>query len=285
MPVATDRVVVQNRAMATPRYTHGHHASVLRSHSWRTVENSAAYLLPHLDAGLAVLDVGCGPGTITLDLARRVAPGRVIGLDASETAIATARQSADTTAIAGSGINVEFVVGDAYALDLPDASVDVVHAHQVLQHLTDPVGALVEWRRVVRPGGIVAARDADYEVFSWWPADPRLDRWLGWYRDAARRNGGEPDAGRQLLAWAHAAGFADVTAGASIWCFATPDDRDWWSSTWADRVTVSAFGTQLVAEGIASEDDVAAIADAFREWARHPDAYWTIPHGEIICRR
>ena len=56
-------------------YTHGHHESVLRMHSWRTVENSAGYLAPHLEAGIRVLDVGSGPGTIRIDVARRVRPG------------------------------------------------------------------------------------------------------------------------------------------------------------------------------------------------------------------
>ena len=59
------------------RYSHGHHESVLRSHRWRTAENSAGYLLPHLAPGQRLLDVGCGPGTITLDLAPLVAPGEV----------------------------------------------------------------------------------------------------------------------------------------------------------------------------------------------------------------
>ena len=72
------------------RYTHGHHESVLRSHRWRTAENSAAYLLPHLAPGQRLLDVGCGPATITLDLAARVAPGAVVGIDASADVIATA---------------------------------------------------------------------------------------------------------------------------------------------------------------------------------------------------
>src|SRR5437870_171549 len=60
-------------------YTHGHHESVLRSHKWRTVDNSAAYLAPRLTSGSSVLDLGCGPGTITADIGRRVAPGRVLG--------------------------------------------------------------------------------------------------------------------------------------------------------------------------------------------------------------
>ena len=153
-------------------YTHGHHDSVLRSHRTRTVENSAAYLVPHLRPGMELLDVGCGPGTITLDLARLVAPGRALGIDRQEGVLGEARAL-------GAGVeNLSFAAADVYALEFPDASFDVVHAHQVLQHLTDPVAALAEMRRVCRPGGVVAARDADYAAFTWYPADPVLDRWL-----------------------------------------------------------------------------------------------------------
>src|SRR5436190_21348050 len=116
--------------------THGHHESVLRSHKWRTVDNSAAYLAPHLTSGASVLDVGCGPGTITADIARRVAPGRVVGIDASADVIGQARRDA------GGGPNVEFSVGDIYALEIDDHTFDIVHAHQVLQHLPDSVSAL-----------------------------------------------------------------------------------------------------------------------------------------------
>ena len=111
---------------------------------------------------------------------------------------------------AGAGPNVEFSVGDLHALGIDDDTFDVVHAHQVLQHLADPVAALREMKRVCKPGGLVAARDADYGVFRWYPDDPAMDRWLALYRTIARRNAGEPDAGRFLLAWAHAAGFEDV---------------------------------------------------------------------------
>src|SRR5215831_7264112 len=110
-------------------YTHGHHESVLRSHKWRTVDNSAAYLAPHLTSGTCLLDLGCGPGTITADIGRRVAPGRVVGIDASAGVIDEARREA------GGGPNVEFAVGDLYALEMDDQAFDIVHAHQVLQHL------------------------------------------------------------------------------------------------------------------------------------------------------
>src|SRR5580765_6400101 len=105
-------------------YTHGHHESVLRSHKWRTVDNSAAYVAPHFTAGTSVLDLGCGPGTITADIGRRVAPGCVVGIDASADVIEQARRDA------GGGPNVEFSVGDLYALELGDRRFDVVHAHQ-----------------------------------------------------------------------------------------------------------------------------------------------------------
>lgn len=167
-------------------YTHGHAESVLRSHVWRTVDNSAAYLAGHLRAGLEVLDVGCGPGTITVDLAQRVAPGRVVGIDTASEPL----QQADATAAEAGAGNVTFALGDVYALDAEDDSFDVVHAHQVLQHLGEPVAALREMLRVCRPGGLVAARDADYAAMTWYPPDPRLDRWLEIYHAVARGNGG-----------------------------------------------------------------------------------------------
>ena len=155
--------------------------------------------------------------------------------------------------VAGGGPSVEFSVGDLYALDIDDDAFDVVHAHQVLQHLADPVGALRQMKRACKPGGLVAARDGDYGAFRSYPDEPTIDRWLALYRKVARRNAGEPDAGRFLLAWAHSAGFDDVRPGASVWCFATPDDRAWWGGLWADRITDSAIARQTVTEGLATE--------------------------------
>ncbi|MFJ1827210.1 class I SAM-dependent methyltransferase, partial [Streptomyces sp. NPDC088178] len=122
----------------TAVYTHGHHESVLRSHRWRTAANSAAYLIDELRPGMTVLDVGCGPGTITADLAALVAPGRVTGVDSAQEVLARAAEEAAERGLD----NVEFATADVHALDFPDDSFDVVHAHQVLQHVGDPVRAL-----------------------------------------------------------------------------------------------------------------------------------------------
>jgi len=262
-----------------PRYTHGHHEAVLRSHRWRTVANSAAYLIPHLAPGSHLLDVGCGPGTITLDFAGRIAPGRVVGIDAAESVIELARAEQADRHIR----NVEFRTADVYALDIPDDTFDVVHAHQVLQHLTDPVAALVEMRRVCRPGGVVAVRDADYAAMTWHPATPELDRWLDVYHRVARHNGAEPDAGRRLKSWALAAGFTDLTCTASAWCFASADERAWWAGTWAQRVTESALAEQAVAAGISSAAELADIAGGWRTWADAPDAWFAVLNAEIVA--
>jgi SAM-dependent methyltransferase len=261
-------------------YTHGHHDSVLRSHRWRTAENSAAYLLPELEPGIDLLDVGCGPGNLTCDLAAWVAPGRVLGIDREPAVLDAARAEARSRSVA-----VEFRAGDAYALELPDACFDVVHAHQLLQHLSDPVAALREWARVLRPGALLAARDSDYAAFTWHPADPRLDRWLALYRQAARANRGEPDAGRRLLSWAQAAGLRDATASASVWCYATPESRAWWAGLWAERITRSALAAQIEQAGSATPAELAEIAAAWQRWAIAPDAWFAVLHGEILWRK
>jgi SAM-dependent methyltransferase len=263
------------------RYTHGHHESVLRSHSWRTIENSAAYLEPHLTPGLSLLDVGSGPGTITVEFGERLAPGRVVGIDAAETIVRQAR----ALAADGGATNVEFEVGDAYSLDFPDDTFDIVHAHQTLQHVADPVAVLREMRRVVKPGGIVAARDVDYSGVVLYPESSGLSAWAALYQRVHRSNGGEPDAGRRLKAWALAAGLADVTATASIWCFASDSERDWWGNSWAVRVVESAFGSQAVEREFAARGDLEDIRDAWLAWAGDPDGWMGMPHGEILARK
>ncbi len=252
---------------------------MLRSHRARTAENSAAYLLPRLREGLNLLDVGCGPGTITADLARIVAPGRVVAVDAAADILA----EAEATCKAAGVTNVEFHQADAEALPYDDGSFDVVHAHQVLQHVMHPVRVLQEMRRVCRPGGVVAARDGDYSTWTWWPREPLMNRWLELYCQVARANGGEPDAGRKMLSWAREAGFSEIEAGASVWCAATPGLREWWADLWADRVTSTVLGQREVELGLSTQDELEQIAAAWRHWSMSPDGWLALVHGEILC--
>nr|WP_155855153.1 methyltransferase domain-containing protein [Actinotalea ferrariae] len=268
--------------MSADVYTHGHHSSVVRSHARRTAASSAAYLLPLLEPGQRLLDVGCGPGSITVDLARAVSPGEVVAVDAAPAAVELAREAALEADVP----NLTVQVADVHALPFPAASFDVVHAHQVLQHLTDPVAALREMRRVTRPGGVLALRDADYAATTWFPASAGLDEWLALYHEVTEANRTEADAGRRLLHWALEAGFRpeQLTPGASAWCFATPEDRAWWAGTWAERVTSSGFAERALAAGLADDVALEALAEAWREWGEAPDGWFAILHGELIAR-
>lgn len=257
-------------------YTHGHHQSVLKSHRWRTIENSAAHLAPRLTPDAELLDIGCGPGTLTCDLAERVR--RVTAVEHTAEALDLCRVEAERRGVT----NIDFVVADVHDLTFDDASFDIVHAHQVLQHVADPVRALTQMRRVCRPGGTVSVRESDYHGFVWYPESQALNRWMDLYQRVARSNGGEPDAGRMLLAWAHEVGFADVTYTSSTWCHASPAERDHWGGMWAERVLSSKLGEQAVAEGFADRAELEEISAAWLEWAANPDATISVLHGEIL---
>ncbi|EUA94071.1 putative methyltransferase, partial [Mycobacterium ulcerans str. Harvey] len=128
---------------------------------------------------------------------------------------------------------------------------------------------------------MVAARDADYAGFIWYPQLPALDHWLQLYQRAARANGGEPDAGRRLLSWARQAGFADITPTGSMWCYATDEMRAWWGGMWADRILRSDLSAQLLGSGMASAADLEAISQAWRDWAAAPDGWLGFPTAKF----
>jgi ubiquinone/menaquinone biosynthesis C-methylase UbiE len=255
-------------------YTHGHHESVLAAHRWRTIANSAQYLEPHLLAGRSLLDVGCGPGTITAEFAERLAPGRVVGVDAAADALAAAGEL-ETAA--------EFVLGDAYSLPFDDDTFDLVHTHQTLQHVHDPVAMLREMARVARGGGLVAAREVDYSATTWFPLLPELELWLELVRRVHRANGGEPDAGRHLTSWARDAGLGSARFTASAWAFSTAQERAWWGGAWAERALHSRFATDAVDGGHATLDELQSISDAWRTWAADERGFFTMTHTELLA--
>jgi ubiquinone/menaquinone biosynthesis C-methylase UbiE len=210
-------------------YLHGHHPSVLRSHTWRTVENSAPHLIPYLKPDLRILDVGCGPGTITVDLASRVPLGSVYAIDPSPSVIEQARQHATEKGVT----NVRFEVGDIFTWqsleNISEGGFDVVHAHQVLQHLQDPLGAMKEMIRLTKKGGIVAVRDCDYGAMDWFPEHAGMQKWKDLYIKVALGLKAYPNMGKMLHKVAMQAGIPreDVEASIGSWCFSTPEEREW----------------------------------------------------------
>ena len=209
-------------------YTTDHSPSVLRTHSWRTAANSAGHVIPHIQSHMAILDIGCGPGSITIDFARLVPHGHVTGVEYVPDPLDQARALASSQDIT----NISFEIGDIHHLPFPDNSYDIAHVHQVLQHIADPVQALREMRRVVKPGGIVACRES--ASMTWYPDSEGLEAWNGLSTRMRRAKGGNPNPGRYIHVWAEMAGFAKtkIIKSAGSWCFSSDEEREYWVVQW-----------------------------------------------------
>ncbi|HCB33980.1 MAG TPA: hypothetical protein DEP66_05925 [Acidimicrobiaceae bacterium] len=260
-------------------YTHGHHHSVVGQHARRTADDCAAFARGVVAADAAILDVGCGPASITVGLARWAPAGHVTGVETGDAILETAART-----VADAGVdNVTLREASAYELPFDDDAFDVVYAHQVLQHLSQPVAALVEMARVTRPGGHVAVRDADYATMRATPDTGVHDRWRDVYGRVCRRNDAEPDAGCHLFGWCRAAGLGDVVMSSSVWQFWTPESRREWGYSWADRCLESEFARQAVDYGFATRAEMEEIAAGWRAWADHPDGYFHFIHVEALA--
>ncbi len=267
---------------ATPRdrYTHGHHESVVQSHARRRAEVEAWFLLPRLEPGMRLLDAGCGPGTVTAGLARAVVPGEVIGLDVAPGVLEHARAHAIEEGVD----NVTFVVGDVYALDYPDGAFDVVYANQLLQHLTDPVRAIREMRRVLRPGGLLAVRDADYATMCPSPKFPEFEDWSELYHQTAYRTDAEPDAGRVLPAWVRAAGFPEIELHPNV-VILDGEEASVWGRTWSQRILYSAVADQALEYGYATQADLERLSRAWATWAESESPFYLFAQMAVLAVR
>lgn len=207
----------------------GHPPPQATLHELRTADNSAAYLLPKLrsmqesNPRLALLDVGSGSGTISVSFAQLIPDGHVTGVDLNASILPRARAVAETAGVK----NVEFQQGSVYKLPFADETFDVTVCNQVLIHIGTPWEALREMLRVTKRGGLVAAREGDYESESLWPELPQLAMFHKLMAGLMGAGGGTPSAGRQLLSWALKAGVerSQVTLSYSTTSYNTPSER------------------------------------------------------------
>lgn len=289
--------------MSHNQYIHGHDGAQ-KVHATRTAADSAAFLLPHLTKGTTLADIGCGPGSITLDLARRIEDlggqaSQVTGIDAAPQAIGVAQKKAGQA-----GLGVTFMEGEATALPMPDNSVDVAFMAQVLHHLPDPVAALKECARVVKPGGIIASREVDYGAMLWYPPSPGLSRWRAIFSVVADLGGMQPNAGRHLPLWFHRAGLNDIAVTSSNWTYGDPERRAMLAQSWAERTQEESYvlkaaealgdlqegrggddgGQGTPVAGDATKAAITQIVEGWHAWADTPGALFVMPHVEVIAR-
>jgi hypothetical protein len=121
---------------------------------------------------------------------------------------------------------------------------------------------------------------------AWYPESPGLTEWNTLYHEVTHAYGFEPDAGRRLLSWTRSAGFdvAQTVPSASSWCYATPNDRQWWGQVWAERCVESNFAVQAQESGLADDVALEQLAQDWLAWAQAPDGWFAILHGEVLAR-
>jgi SAM-dependent methyltransferase len=270
---------MSNAVPAGETYQLGHHPSVVARHARRTAETAAAFFLPFLKPGMRLLDVGCGPGSITSGLAQRVAPSETIGIDPSADVIATAKSLAGATMPR----NLSFEVGSIYEPRFAAGTFDAVFAHQVLQHLGRPVDALRQMRALLAPGGVLGVRVADWGSAIFYPESEAMRRYLALHFDLARRSGAEPDAGRHLRRWFREAGFGETRLTSSTESDADAHATRDRAEMFAERVLRSSLADRALECGIATRSDLESIAAAWRAWGRDLDAFFCFSHIELVA--
>ncbi|KAF7551389.1 hypothetical protein G7Z17_g5043 [Cylindrodendrum hubeiense] len=258
----------------------------VKHHEWRTAENSASHLLPRLQAmvketpQLKLLDVGAGPGTISASFAKYMPDGQVTATDISDEILGRAKEHADSVGVK----NIQFQKANVYELPFPDSSFDIVHVHQVLCHLDAPPDAIREIVRVTKPRGVVALRESEMKM---WCIFPELPPLLQFHEIAAKTlaaNGGQDKGGRQLVSWTMKAGVAreDITASFGTWCYSTPDDRLAWAGSMMERLKTGQMRGKAIELGIATEQEIDDMVNAWDEWSKTDDAILGIMNGEVL---
>ncbi|MDD9934563.1 MAG: methyltransferase domain-containing protein [Myxococcales bacterium] len=231
---------------------------------WRTAAHHAGYLLAYLRPGMDLLDVGCGPGTITWGLAEHVAPGRTVGLDLR---VRPRREDVATL-----GPAPDFVVGSVYSLPFDDDRFDAAHAHALFQHLDRPLDALRELRRVLRPGAVIGLADWDRAGTLLHPAPPELTRSLEWLSELRRMDGGDPTAGRRLAELMQQAGFDEPAMHVVADGFGSGPAAARTAEGFARTLEEPAVVARLVDGGVAAADELQDLPARWRAWGGQPGA-------------
>jgi SAM-dependent methyltransferase len=258
----------------------------VKSHSSRSAENQCQYMLPTLKRmveakhDLKLLDVGCGPGSITISLAKYLPWGKAVGVDVSEVVLEKARAAASDEGVH----NVEFRPADVYQLPFEDETFDVINTHQAVAHFHDHVRAIKEMLRVLRPGGILCMREGDLYTIRFWPDSPLLDECFDKIRTMHASKGGAADAGRHLKAWTVQAGIPreNILATAGTWCYHTPQQRRDFDGA---RLFKGASGEKAVEAGILTRDRIQEYEEAWRRWTEDDDALLMMMHGEVMAMK
>ena len=244
----------------------------------RTAETFARFALPYLQPGMRLLDIGCGPGSITFGLAEAVSPGRVIGIDHDAAHIESARQSA-----ASQGIdNATFEIASVYEMPFDDNSFDAAFEHAVFIHLPDPVAAAQSVFKVLKPGGLFAARDTATDGHMFGNTEPLLREGYEIYFKWMRHRGSDLQIGRHLRAVLRQAGFESMVGSASYDSYGAEPESIREHGTTMAGVFSGPLTEVAIEQGWADKTTLDAIAQKWLGWRDHPDSFVANAMGEVI---
>ena len=251
------------------RYTLGYSSQTIQQLQRRTAAKEAGFLLPHLSAGMRLLDCGCGPGSITVGLAEAVAPGQTVGVDIEPNEY----RSAWLQAAKRGGINLHFGGADVYCLPFADSSFDAVFLHNVLSHLRQPVDILRGIYRVLRPGAVIGISHPDFSGRLISPSDPLLDRDHELYWRLVEHNGGNPAIGKDQRTLLHDAGFVRVEVVAKYSTVGTQETVRMCAGLGGRMASGSAIARQMIDLGWTDRAELEQIIAAWRKWSEQPGAF------------
>lgn len=255
-------------------------STATKVHGARTAQNVGGFYTPHLRPGMRLLDCGCGPGTITVGLAELVAPGEVIGIDVDTGRIETAQANAAAMGLT----NVCFRIGDVYDLDLEDESFDAIFCHALLEHLRDPVAALREMRRTLKPGGLIGVREFDLDSAIIAPDEPILRRLIEFWIRLTRHNGGDAQIGKRLIALLYMADFREIAMSASTELYGSAALETFVPNAVAMESWVFLLD-QCRKQGWIDQVEMDQIREAWQDWCERPDSLLVAVRCEALARK
>ena len=259
-------------------YTVGYEEAVIRLFERRTLAGCAGFVLPHLRPGMTVLDCGCGPGSLTSEIAERVAPGQVVGIDIETRQFPQAQALAAVRGLT----NLRFEQADVYALPFPDAAFDAVFSHALLSHLREPVRAFAESRRVLKPDGVLAVSESDNGTWAISPPGSAMERVLALYVRVLAHNGGNRLLARHLRGVLLEAGFARAEARSASEAWGTPEDTRVLAVAMAGIASSPGFVGTVLGQGWADQAELDALPAALLAWGERPDACVAVLKGGAL---
>ena len=265
---------------ANRTYAFGYSPAAVGMMQARSAEVNAAFFLGHLSTGMHLLDIGCGPGSITVGFADVVAPGDVVGVDIEPSQVQLGNEKARSLQLG----NCRFEAGSVYELPFDDDTFDAVFGHTILMQFRDLDPVLAEIRRVLKPGGLVGFREVDLGANLYHYDDSAMRMVLSTLRRSIFHNDGNPDIGHSLPMILSRAGYEILSAAATYTCATTPDAKARMYKSTARLWEESDFVARAEDLGWISPEARKLLPSRLREEGDDAGSFSATSYAEVVAR-